>query len=269
MSPNTRRQALAALAVAALVVAAGCAGVVDGANGTQKSVQTDGTPVAGAGASDATVGKSISVAATGSVSAAPDRAVVHVAARATADSAAAARRQVAQNASSLRQALSDAGVSDDAITTQHYNIRQTRESREAQRSSGSDASTRYRAVHAFEIEVADVSRVGEIISLAVENGASDVQHVEFTLSEKKRAELRDRALSEAMSNARDDAAVLASNANLTVDGVHTASTGGTNVRPYHAEFATASAGGAGAATNVESGPVTVSANVQVTYEASD
>ena len=266
MSPNVRSPALAALALAALVVTAGCAGVVDGANDAPASLTTDGVD---GGAPASAVENSVSVAAVGSVTADPDRAVIHVAASATADTADAARRRVAENVSTLRRALADAGVPDDAVTTDHYNIRQTRESREAQKSPETPDRTEYRATHTLSVEVDDVSRVGEIIRVAVENGASDVQHVEFTLSEDKRAELRDRALSEAMSNARDDAAVLASNANLTIDGVHAVSTGGTNVRPYHTELAAATANAGGAATNVESGPVTVTANVQVTYDASE
>ena len=258
---DTYRRALVALALAALVVTAGCAGAV-GETPAETNAATDATTGGDAGTTEN--GESISVAATGSVTADPDQAVVHVAARSTTDSASAARRQVAENVSALRDALADAGVPEKRVTTEHYDIRQTRESRE------STARTEYRAVHALAVEVDDVSRVGEIIRTAVENGASDVQHVEYTLSEDRRDELRDRALTRATSNAREDADVLSSNANLSIVGVESASTGGANVRPYRAELtAAAAANDGGGATRIDSGPVTVTANVEVTYEATD
>ncbi len=260
---NAHRRALAALALAALVVAAGCAGAV-GETSDATTAGTDAAPASeGAGADTASAsGKSITVAAAGSVTADPDRAVVRVAARATADSASVARERVAENVSALRAALADAGVPDDRVTTENYNIRQTRQSRES-------ARTEYRATHTLAVEVANVSRVGEVIRTAVESGASEVQYVEYTLSEEKRDELRDRALTRAMSNARDDADVLASNANLSLVGVDSVSTGGADVRPYRAELTAAAADGGSGATSIDSGPVTVSANVEVTYEATD
>lgn len=257
--------------MAALLATAGCAGFVGNTDGPQASenspqAQQDVanpqmTPGAGSAA-----GKAISVSAGGSVTAEPDKAILRVAAQSTADSAADAREQVAENVSALRQALVDAGISEENVTTEYYNIRQIDERRRPTESGDSSATTRYRAVHALSIEIADVSRVGEIIQVAVDNGATDVQNVEFTLSDATRDELRDKALRKAMENALEDAEVIASAADLEVTGVRTASTGGTHVSPYRAEM-TAAAGSADAATSIDSGPVTVTAQVQVTYDA--
>ena len=84
--------------------------------------------------------------------------------------------------------------------------------------------------------------------------------------DERRADLREDALTAAMDNARADADVLAENADLSIEGVSAVSTGSVDVRPYHAEAMTASADAAGG-TEVESGPVSVTAQVQVTYNA--
>ncbi|MFB6130468.1 MAG: SIMPL domain-containing protein [Salinigranum sp.] len=281
MSSSTLRRALAALALATLLLTAGCTGYVGNAadsagNGgaadaaqSNPNVSPSGVAPSTGGAA-AAAGSTVSVGGSGEVTADPDRAVLQVAVQVTADSASAARQRVAENVSSLRQALADAGVPEANVTTEYYNIRQIKESPRSpppEKSPATSGTTRYRAVHALSIEIDDVSRVGEIIQVAVENGATDVQRVEFTLSDDRRAELRDRALRRAMANARDDADVLASAANLELDGVRSASTGGVDVRPYRAQTTAAAASG-GAPTHIDSGPVTVSAHVQVTYNAS-
>jgi hypothetical protein len=274
MSSNPGRRALAALAVVALVATAGCASFVGSTDGGAPEIQTDdsssnaaGTgsgPAAQSGGEQSAAGRTIAVNAEGAVTAEPDRAVLHVAVSTTADSASAAREQLAENVSSLREALLDAGIPEENVTTEHYDIRRDRERHNP--APEGETSTTYRGVHAFAVEVSDVSRVGEIIRVAVDNGATDIRHVEFTLSETKRDELRDRALTRAMKNAREDADVVAAAADLTVDGVRTISTGGADVRPYRAELTAAAAAG-DAATSIDSGPVTVSAHVQVTYDA--
>jgi uncharacterized protein YggE len=99
----------------------------------------------------------------------------------------------------------------------------------------------------------------------VRNGANRVEGVTFTLSEERRDELRATALHEAMTNARADADAIAASAELAVTGVRTGSTTESGVEPVRTE-----AGGpaeSAAKTDVAVGPVTVSVQVVVTYEA--
>lgn len=246
---------LAAVGLAVLLVTAGCLGLSDATQSVSPPSDAS-TPTAPE--------RSVSVAATGEASADPDRAVLHLAVQASADSAEAARSQVAENTSALRTALTEAGVDEANVTTERYNVREVKSRDE----KGAPGPAEYRAVHALKVDVADVDRVGEFIGLAVRNGATDVRHVEFTLSEATESRLRERALSAAMSNARADADVLATEANLSIAGVHSVSTADVRVSPYRTETALAAGGDAGSATDVDSGPVTVTARVGVTYAAS-
>ncbi|MFB6096919.1 MAG: SIMPL domain-containing protein [Haloferacaceae archaeon] len=245
-----RRKLAVPVLLAALMVLAGCAGT-GGSN-----------PTAGASAADAP-SRTITVDATGQVQAEPDQAVLRIAVETTADDASTARQRLAENASRMRSALSELGLADDQITTVYYDISQRYERPPRE---GEKPERTYHAVHAYEITLSDVDRVGEVIDTAVDNGATSVDSVRFTLSRETRLELRKQALTDAMGNARGEADVIASAADLSVTDVARVTTTQVNVGPYR-EVAYAAAGGSGG-TSIDSGPVTVTAQVVVTYNAS-
>jgi uncharacterized protein YggE len=71
-----------------------------------------------------------------------------------------------------------------------------------------------------------------------------------------------------MENADTRAETLASASDLSVTGVHSINSADTSHSPYRMETSYLAADGAAASgTSVESGPVTVSADVRVTYNA--
>jgi len=252
----TRKRLIATLAVAAMLVTAGCASAI----GSSSDSPSGGSPAADAD-QQRQPAKSVSVSASGEVTAEPDRAVLTLGVEATADDAETVRQRLSENVSEMRSALEEIGIDDDQIETEHYVIREDRESRR------NEGPTRYTGVHSFRIEINDTDSVGSVIETAVNNGGTNVGRVSFTLSEETREELREQALSNAMDNARSDADILAENADLTITGVTSASTGSVHVRPYRAEAQTAAAGAGD--TSIESGPVSVTAQVQVTYNATD
>jgi uncharacterized protein YggE len=205
-----------------------------------------------------TVGPTISVSATGTASADPDLAVVHVGVESTADSANTARGQVARTVGRVRTALSDAGVPDADVTTTSFGIAPVYDYGRGERDL-----VGYRAVHAFAVEVGP-DRAGEVVDLAVGAGATSVDGVRFTLSDDRRAELRATALDRAMDAARADADGIADAAALSVTGVRRASTGAEFVPVPIARVEGAADGGE---TVVRPAPVTVTATVDVTYSA--
>ncbi|WP_135829638.1 SIMPL domain-containing protein [Halorussus halobius] len=245
-----RRGTLATVGLALLVVTAGCVGTIG--------------PTDEAGAQQSSDAGTVSVAATGQAAAEPDQALVQVAVVASADDAETVRESLAANASRMREALAAAGVGDDAIRTASYSIDQRYVER-----GGDRVAEGVEGRHAFELTLSDVDAVGAVVDAAVSNGADRVERVELTLSEERRRAVRADALRDAMANARGNADVVAESANLTVTGVHSASTGDLNFEPIRAQaLETDDAGpNAGARTSVESGPVTVTAQVDVTYNA--
>jgi uncharacterized protein YggE len=257
------RGILAVVGVALVSITAGCVGglapTTDASAGPQQDVQeqqTDQLQRADAGA------KTISVSASGEAEAEPDQAVLRVAVLARADDANAVREQIAENVTQMREALRDAGLSDDRIRTTSFRIEQ-----EYREENGERRPAGFRGIHALEITLSNVSRAGTVVDTAVENGADRVDGVELTLSEERRREVRADALRDAMENARANADVIAESANLTLEGVHTAATGDVRFDSVRAETVEADTAAGQARTEIESGPVTVSAQVQVTYNA--
>lgn len=245
-----RNTVLTAVLAASLLVAAGVVGAVAFGSG----------PAAAGSHSD--TGKSITVSASGQIQATPDQAVVRVAITATGNDSTAVREALAADTETLRGALTDYGIPAEKIRTAHYDIRQEREHTR----NGVERGP-YRGVHAFEITINDTEAAGEVIDVAVENGADTVNGVSFTLSEEKRERLHNDALEKAMGNAETRADTLASAGDLTVTGVHTIVSADTNYHAYRTETVYVAADGASASTSVQSGPVTVTADVRVTYNA--
>lgn len=249
------RSALLTLGVVLLVATAGCAQVIGGA-GSPSPSNANAPP-----SSESASGQTIQVAASGSVGANPNQAIVRVAVVTTADDVATARQQLTENVSRMREALAEIGINSSQISTAHYDIRQEREPRRAKQGE----QPQYRAIHAFRITLSDLEKTGKVIDTAVTNGANRVEGVQFAITQQKRQQLRQQALEAAMANARQQAETLAGTSGLTVTGVKRIQTGQPRYHGYDAAMTTA-AGSAGG-TEISSGTITVSVQVQVAYNA--
>lgn len=252
----TRTVAIVALAL--LTVTAGCLGT--GPLGSSAGPQSSGDAPAGdADGRDRTV----AVAATGQVQAAPDRAVVRVAVTARSDSVETVRERLAENASQLRTALEESGVDADRITSSWYDIGQN------YRHDEQPSEPRFEGQHAFTVTVNDTGRAGEVVVTAVENGATRVENVEFTITEETRNELRERALEKAIQNARGKAVVAANGTGLELAGARTVRTADVSTQSPSSQrltYAVANDAG-GTSTSFDGGTVTVTADVVVAYNA--
>lgn len=250
-----------ALALAVLLVTAGCTGFVNN-TAPENNAAAQQSPATNQDAP----GRTITVAAGGQVQTQPNQVILRVAVEATGESASVVRQRLAENVSEMRTALADAGIESSQITTVDYDIRNRERFGRSEREQPP-----FWGRHAFSITLTeDLNQTGKVIVTAVENGVTSVEDVRFTLSTEKRRELRKQALADAMGNARDQAAVIAENANLSITGVGSVRTANVRVRPVRFE-ATALAGdaGGGAATSIEGGAVTVTAQVQVAYNATE
>jgi len=268
------RRTVAALTLAALLVTAGCSAPLgltspnDGANENPDAAPDGGGDQADLAASEAA--RTIRVAASGTAEAEPDRAVVRVSVVARSDDVSAVRDRLAENASRLREALVESGIDESRIVTADYDIRQNyRYDRERR-----PDEPRYQGQHRFTVTLENTSRAGATVVTAVENGASRVRGVEFTLTEETRRDLRNEALDEAVAVGREQAETAANRSDLSVTGVSSVETAETSVQPYRVDerrgFATtADAGGGAPPTEFEGGTVTVTAQALVTYNATN
>jgi len=238
----SRTALLAAVTAVALLVVG--AGVVLAADGTA-AAESDRPTIAVTGAA--------------AIDAEPDTAVVQVSVTARGADAGTVSEEVAGSAADLRAALGAFGLDEDQIQTQRYTIRESRDAGER------PSDTRYVGEQTFEVTLDDVERVGPLVDAAVDGGADRVGGIHYTVSADRREALRDRALGEAVADARGEATVVAEATGLQLAGVQHASSRETSVRPYRADVSGASLEGAG--TDIDPQDVTVSATVEVTFAA--
>ncbi|MCE5297817.1 MAG: SIMPL domain-containing protein [Methanoregulaceae archaeon] len=125
----------------------------------------------------------------------------------------------------------------------------------------------YQVTSMVQVTVRDIARTGEIIDIAVSNGANQVSSVGFTLSPEKEKSLRAQALTEAVANARYDADVTAVATGVTITGVKSVSVGSVYVPIYYDNRYTGAAEMKTAAvpTPIETGQITVTAQVSISY----
>lgn len=255
-----QRTTLAVLVGALVVVSSlGSAGLVMGL--TDDTAPTQQQPPQANNTDTST----ITVSASGDAETQPDAAVLRLAVQARSPDASTARTQVAENVSEVRAALLDLGIDEEDIRTVDYDIYRDDRSRPVNGEPPSEPV--YRARHVIAVDLDDVEMAGDAIDAAVDAGATDVQDVQFTLAEDTRLDLRNQALTEAMSNARSEGDTIASSADLEITGVQTVTTQQDFGPVPRYEVAMAADGG-DAATSIDSGPVSVTATVTVTYNAS-
>ena len=148
----------------------------------------------------------------GLVQAVPDRAWVTI----TAESRASNPRQAQRRNTELMQPVQDklraAGIPADAIRTVSYDLQQ-----EFDFVDGRRISRGYVARNSIDVRVDDVTRVGELLDIAVGTGATSVSGIRFDL--KDRAKLEREALRLAVADARAKAEAAASGAGRGIDRI--------------------------------------------------
>lgn len=212
-------------------------------------------------AGDGDSGRTVTVTGSAEMQAAPDRAVIEASVEATGDSAAAVRDALSTRSDSLRQALRDAGLSDDQLTTGRFAIRPEYDRRE---SGGEPEPTGYEGTHTITIEVNDVDTTGDVIDTAIDGGADSIGRIEYTLSESTRESLREEALKAAVDTAREEAAVLAARVDSQVVSVQRLNAAGGGLSPTYERYAVTEDAASGS-TELQPDDVTVSASVEATY----
>lgn len=143
---------------------------------------------------------------------APDQAFVSVSVETRAKLPRDAQKQNADAMSAVQQKLTEAGISKEAIRTTGYSIQQ-----EFDFSNGRRVPRDYFAHNGIEIRLDGVERVGEILDLVVQAGATSVLGVRFDV--KDRTLLERDVLMHAVEDARARADSLAAGAGRTVDRV--------------------------------------------------
>ncbi|MDE5898589.1 MAG: SIMPL domain-containing protein [Treponemataceae bacterium] len=171
------------------------------------------------------------------------------------------KQVVADNAvimARVLDAVRQAGVGDADISTADYSIGQERSWQ-----NGRQVNGRYTAANTIRVVVRNMDIIGDVIDAAVRAGANGLQSLSFQISDQAGAVRQARTA--AIQQAQDAAALLAGASGCRLGDVISiqegASSGG--VRPIMMK--SMAAADSAAATPIEQGSVSVTANVTVTY----
>ena len=243
--------ALGAVLVVALLVVG--AGAVTAFGPTSAATQDDPTT----NTTDS-VERTIHVSATGDANAEPDQAVLSVAITAEADDVGTVRDDLATGSEELTTALDELGVEYE---TTGYDISEQYRPRETR------PLPLYEGSHRYQITADDPDRAGELVDAAAGAGA-EINSVRLTLSEQRRSELREAAIEDAMGDASQQADVIAGEGGLSVVAPISVDATQRQYGPVTFDAAQTEGDDSGAPpTDVASGTVSVTYDVDVTYEA--
>jgi uncharacterized protein YggE len=154
----------------------------------------------------------IVTAGEGTVRTAPDQAFVSITAESRAKLPREAQRLNAEAMSAVQQKLKAAGFSGEAVRTLQLELQP-----QYDYSNGKQTLREYLARNTIEVRVEPVERIGEVTDLSVGSGATSVSNIRFEL--KDRHAVEQKALQEAVTQARGRADAIAQAANRAIDRV--------------------------------------------------
>jgi uncharacterized protein YggE len=151
----------------------------------------------------------LSVEGNGSVTAAPDLAVIFLGVITEDPKLAEAQKQNSEKAKKVISSLLKLGIKEKDIKTENYSVDPQYDFVE-----GKQVFRGYRVTNNLRITVKDMKSIGTIIDTAIENGANVVYNVNFTIEEKDI--YYKKALSLALINAVEKAKSIEKTLNVEV-----------------------------------------------------
>lgn len=209
--------------------------------------------------------RTLTVNAIGTVEREPEQGVLILAVESEAPTARAAAEANATRMTQLVAALRRAGVAERRIRTVSYELRPEYSREPRDREPPRIAS--YRAINMVQVTVDTVARMGGIIDTAIGSGANRVTSIQLELRDRHAAHIE--AVGAAMRNARREAEAIAEAAGERLGPPLNINTGGYMPPPRPMAMARADMVQMEAATPIEGGTLTVTANVNVVYQLLD
>lgn len=191
----------------------------------------------------------------------PDLAIVRLGVEAQEETADAAQQRVNTAAQAVYDALEAAGVAAESIQTTGISLSPIYA--QAGQRGGDRRLVGYRAHNVVQARISDMEQVGPVLDAGLAAGANRVDGIQFSLEDD--AELRRRALTQAVAEAKQKAEAIAAAMGVALGAVHGAQEGGVSVQPFYARGAMMEMAADMASTSVAAGQVSVSAQITVQY----
>ncbi len=191
----------------------------------------------------------------------PDEAEVWVGASFVKDTAQEAQNEVNKIINDIIDGLRYKGFTEDDMETTQLSLRE-----EYTWDEGKRESVGWRATQTLKVKTTDMNKVGIIVDVAVENGANQINNINFGLSEEKEQQHKKEALSKAAANAKEKAETIAESLGVKLGKIKTVTESNYYYAPYR--YAMAEVAGMDAveeAAKVLPSDVTVTANIAIVY----
>jgi len=160
--------------------------------------------------------KTIQVTGTGTVSAAPDEALLTLAVESEASTATLATQENAISMTSVLKALGAIGVGNDSIQTISYSLNPVYSNPVNQ--SVAPTIIGYDVVNTIQVTLNGIQSVGNVLDQAVSAGVNHVQEITFTLSTTTMTNLQKQAVQLALQDAQAQATATAATLGVTLIG---------------------------------------------------
>lgn len=204
----------------------------------------------------------LSVSGQGSAQGVPDQATIALGVTTHSLVAKDAQEQNNSISEGLRSALEEFGIDKRDIQTENYNFSPEYSYDEAQRGS----ITGYTVNNTVLVRIHDIEKTGQIIDVALANGANNVHSLEFSIRDPR--PLRQEALTAAVKDVREKADSIAKALGRRIIGIASVSENTPFLSPHPMERMMA-----GAAmmdfTPIEAGTLTLTADVRVEFLLAD
>ena len=201
----------------------------------------------------------LSVDGIGSTTATPDRASISIGVTTHAVDASSAQGENNSRVQNIVNGLKELGIAANDIRTDNYSFRPDYSFSEGR----GNEITGYTVDNSIIVKVKDVKLVGRVIDTALQRGANQINSLEFGISDTKA--LRRQALNAAIQDAREKADILASGLGHRIIGIHhvTENTGAFTSRQFDSVMLAAAP--KNVAVPIESGTVSLDANVHIDF----
>lgn len=204
----------------------------------------------------------VSVNGQGVITVKPDIAYITIGVQTQDEDAAVAQADNAKKMTAVMAAMEKAGVKEEDMQTQSYSINLRRDW-----VNGEQGDPYYMVSNSLKVTVRDLDTIGDLIDTAAQSGANNINAIRFALEDD--SAVYQEALTLAMENAKGKATTIFNTMDVMIgkpSKVSETSWGGPVYRDAGSMNFAAEASAKSFSTPIQSGDLTVTANVSVEYE---